>query len=228
MNEQRPARKPRLKVDGVVLFDKPSGMSSNGALQTVRRLYWAAKGGHTGTLDPMASGLLPLCLGEATKFSQMLLDADKTYLARVKLGVRTTTGDAEGEVTNTRPVLVDDAQIAAAAARFLGEIDQVPPMYSALKRDGKALYEYAREGVTLEREPRRITIHRIECGPLVGDEFDLEVCCSKGTYIRTLAEDIGEALGCGAHLVGLRRTGIGPFVIDGAVTLETLDRKSVV
>lgn len=223
MNEQRPAREPRLKVDGVVLFDKPSGMSSNGALQTVRRLYRAAKGGHTGTLDPMASGLLPLCLGEATKFSQMLLDADKTYLARVKLGVRTTTGDAEGEVMSIRPVRVDGAQIAAAATRFLGEIDQVPPMYSALKRDGKALYEYAREGITLEREPRRITIHRIECGPLAGDEFELDVRCSKGTYIRTLAEDIGEALGCGAHLVGLRRTGIGPFVIDGAVTLETLE-----
>ncbi len=223
MSAQRPTRAPRLKVDGVVLFDKPAGMSSNSALQTVRRLYWAAKGGHTGTLDPLASGLLPLCLGEATKFSQMLLDADKTYLARVKLGVTTTTGDAEGEVTSTRPVATDDAHIAKVVARFAGEIDQVPPMYSALKRDGKALYAYAREGVTLERAPRRVTIHRIGCGPLSGDEFDLEVCCSKGTYIRTLAEDIGEVLGCGAHLVGLRRTAIGPFVIDNAVSLEVLE-----
>jgi len=223
MSAQRPARAPRLKVDGVVLFDKPSGMSSNAALQTVRRLYWAAKGGHTGTLDPMASGLLPLCLGEATKFSQMLLDADKSYVARVKLGIKTTTGDAEGEVIATRPVDVDDARLSAAVAAFCGEIDQVPPMYSALKRDGKALYEYAREGVTLEREPRRVKIHRIVCGPLAGDEFDLEVSCSKGTYIRTLAEDIGEVLACGAHLVGLRRTAIGPFTIDAAVSLQELE-----
>jgi len=223
MSVQRPARAPRLKVDGVVLFDKPSGMSSNAALQTVRRLYWAAKGGHTGTLDPMASGLLPLCLGEATKFSQMLLDADKRYVARVKLGIKTTTGDAEGEVVTTRPVDVDDARLSAAVAAFCGEIDQVPPMYSALKRDGKALYEYAREGVTLEREPRRVKIHRIVCGPLAGDEFDLEVSCSKGTYIRTLAEDIGEILACGAHLVGLRRTAIGPFTIDAAVSLQELE-----
>ncbi|GAA5185427.1 tRNA pseudouridine(55) synthase TruB [Niveibacterium umoris] len=223
MSASRLPRAPRQKVDGVVLLDKPCGMSSNAALQTVRRLYNAAKGGHTGTLDPLASGLLPLCLGEATKFSQMLLDADKSYVARVKLGVTTTTADAEGEVLNVRPVLADDEAVSGVVAQFSGEIEQIPPMYSALKRDGKALYEYARDGVTLERAPRQVTIHEISAGPLEGDEFDLAVRCSKGTYIRTLAEDIGERLGCGAHLVALRRTAIGPFGIESSVPLLQLE-----
>lgn len=220
---QARVREPRLRIDGVVLFDKPCGMSSNAALQTVRRLYRAAKAGHTGTLDPMASGLLPLCLGEATKFSQMLLDADKTYVARVKLGQTTNTGDAEGEVLETRPVNVTEADIDAVLPRFRGAITQIPPMYSALKRDGKPLYAYAREGVTLEREARQVSIHHLARGPLNETIFELEVACSKGTYIRTLAEDIGAALGCGAHLVALRRTRIGPFALDAAVDLPALE-----
>lgn len=224
----KPARAPRLRIDGVVMLDKPVGMSSNGALQAVRRVYNAAKGGHTGTLDPLASGLLPLCLGEATKFSQMLLDADKSYRARVRLGVTTTTGDAEGEVIATLPVTVSNEGIARVVAGFCGEIEQVPPMYSALKRDGKALYEYARAGVTLEREARRVSIHAIAAGAIEGQEFDLDVCCSKGTYIRTLAEDIGAQLGCGAHIVALRRTRIGPFDIADAVSLEQLELSEAV
>ncbi|MCX9156953.1 tRNA pseudouridine(55) synthase TruB [Niveibacterium sp. 24ML] len=224
----KPARAPRLCIDGVVMLDKPVGMSSNAALQTVRRLYNAAKGGHTGTLDPLASGLLPLCLGEATKFSQMLLDADKSYRARVRLGVRTSTGDAEGEVIATAPVDARNEDVAEAVAGFLGEIEQVPPMYSALKRDGKALYEYARAGVTVERDARRVTIHAIKAGALDGQDFDLDVSCSKGTYIRTLAEDIGSRLGCGAHIVALRRTRIGPFEIGDAVSLEQLESSDAV
>ncbi|WP_341677792.1 tRNA pseudouridine(55) synthase TruB [Niveibacterium sp. SC-1] len=216
-------RPPRQRVDGVVLLDKPSGLSSNTALQKVRRLYNAAKGGHTGTLDPLASGLLPLCLGEATKFSQMLLDADKAYVARVRLGETTDTGDAEGEILQSRPVSVDLAQIQAALPGFSGEITQIPPMYSALKRDGKPLYEYARAGVTLERAPRQVRVHELSADNFDGRDFDLSVACSKGTYIRTLAEDIGEALGCGAHLVALRRTRIGGFHIDAAVSLAALD-----
>ncbi len=216
-------RRKRQRIDGVVLLDKPSGMSSNAALQKVRWLYNAAKGGHTGTLDPLASGLLPLCLGEATKFSQMLLDADKMYVARLKLGVRTDTGDAEGAVIEVRPVRVDGAAIDAILPRFRGHLRQVPPMYSALKRDGKPLYEYAREGVVLEREARDVVIHSLERGPLEDNQFEIEVVCSKGTYIRTLAEDIGEALGCGAHLIALRRTRIGIFDISDAVSLAALE-----
>jgi len=219
----RTERPPRERVDGVVLLDKPSGLSSNAALQKVRRLYNAAKGGHTGTLDPLASGLLPLCLGEATKFSQTLLDADKAYIARVRLGETTDTGDAEGEVQLRRPVSVELAQIEAVLLRFSGEITQIPPMYSALKRDGKPLYEYARAGVTLERTPRQVRIHEISVSDFDGRDFDLSVACSKGTYIRTLAEDIGEALGCGAHLVALRRTRIGSFNIEDAVPLQVLE-----
>jgi len=217
------ARSTRQQVDGVVLLDKPVGMSSNAALQKVRWLYNANKGGHTGTLDPLASGLLPLCLGEATKFSQMLLDADKTYVARLKLGITTTTGDAEGEVLSLRQVDATDQDIDAVLPRFRGPIRQIPPMYSALKRDGKPLYEYARAGQSLEREAREVCIHRLERGTLHGDEFEIEVSCSKGTYIRTLAEDIGAALGCGAHLLGLRRTRIGGFGIETAVTLSELE-----
>ncbi|PPE70893.1 tRNA pseudouridine(55) synthase TruB [Caldimonas thermodepolymerans] len=216
-------RLPRRAVHGVLLLDKPLGLSSNDALQKARRLYRAEKAGHTGTLDPLATGLLPLCFGAATKFSQVSLEADKTYRARLRLGVRTTTGDAEGEVLAERPVQVTREQVLTACARFTGEIDQVPPMYSALKRDGKALYEYARAGIEVEREPRRVTIHRIDVLDFRGDEVEIEVRCSKGTYVRTLAEDIGEALGCGAHLVALRRTGTGPLTLEGAVTLEQLE-----
>ncbi len=213
----------RRAVDGVLLLDKPSGLTSNAALQTARRLLNAAKAGHTGTLDPMASGLLPLTFGEATKFSQMLLDADKSYEAQVRLGVQTDSGDADGAVIATRPVEVDEARLQAALARFRGEIEQVPPMYSALKRDGKALYEYARAGIEVEREARRVAIHALELVAFSGERFSIRVDCSKGTYIRSLAMDIGAVLGCGAHLCGLRRTRIGRFEAADAVTLEALE-----
>ncbi|MBC7992070.1 MAG: tRNA pseudouridine(55) synthase TruB [Rhizobacter sp.] len=225
MNSLRP-RIPRRAVHGVLLLDKPLGLSSNDALQKAKRLYRAEKAGHTGTLDPLATGLLPLCFGAATKFSQISLDADKTYRATLKLGVKTTTADAEGEVLQTREVNVTREQIDAACRRFTGEIDQVPPMHSALKRDGKALYEYARAGIEVEREARHITIHGIAIIDWQYDELTIDVRCSKGTYIRTLAEDIGEALGCGAHLSALRRTGSGPLTIDGAFTLEQLSAMS--
>ncbi|MDY0047909.1 MAG: tRNA pseudouridine(55) synthase TruB [Thauera propionica] len=221
---KQPQRKIiRRIVDGVLLLDKPQGMSSNGALQAARRLLNAAKAGHTGTLDPMASGLLPLTFGEATKFSQMLLDADKTYEAVVQLGVETDSGDAEGSVVATHPVAVDLAQLEAVLARFRGEIEQVPPMYSALKRNGKALYEYARAGIEVEREARRVTIHALDLLDFGADRFTVRVACSKGTYIRSLAMDIGAALGCGAHLSALRRTRIGPFDVADAVSLDTLE-----
>lgn len=221
-----PRRMPRRAIDGVLLLDKPPGLTSNAALQSARRLYSAAKAGHTGTLDPLATGLLPLCFGEATKFAGELLDADKTYAATIRLGVTTDTADAEGRVLQTRPVQVSDQQLETALQSYTGEIMQVPPMHSALKRDGKPLYEYAREGITLERAPRRVTIHSIELHQFCGDTLMLTVNCSKGTYIRTLAEDIGATLDCGAHLQALRRTGIGRLRLDKAVTLlalETLD-----
>ncbi len=213
----------RRVVDGVLLLDKPSGLTSNAALQSARRLLNAAKAGHTGTLDPLASGLLPLTFGEATKFSQLLLDADKTYEAVVQLGVETDSGDADGAVLATRPVEVDEARLAEVLERFRGDIEQVPPMYSALKRDGKALYEYARAGIEVEREARRVTIHALELLDFAGERFTIRVACSKGTYIRSLAMDIGTALGCGAHLRGLRRTRIGPFDVADAVTLAQLE-----
>jgi len=216
------ARVPRRALHGVLLLDKPVGLSSNDALQKAKRLYRAEKAGHTGTLDPLASGLLPLCFGAATKFSQVSLDADKAYRATLTLGVTTTTGDAEGEVLQRREVQVSQEAIEAACRRFTGEIDQVPPMHSALKKDGRALYEYARAGIEVERAPRRVTIHRIDVVEWQADRLVLDVRCSKGTYIRTLAEDIGEALGCGAHLGALRRTGSGALSVDQAVTLETL------
>lgn len=214
---------PRRIVDGVLLLDKPQGMTSNAALQSARRLFNAAKAGHTGTLDPMASGLLPLTFGEATKFSQILLDADKTYEAGVRLGIETDTGDAEGEVVRRSPVEVDGAQLQAALARFRGEIEQVPPMHSALKRDGKPLYEYARAGIEVERAARRVVIHALELLDHSEDHFSIRVRCSKGTYIRSLAMDIGAALGCGAHLDSLRRTAIGPFELGQSVALSTLE-----
>jgi tRNA pseudouridine55 synthase len=218
----RPPKKPRDLVDGVLLIDKPVGLSSNDALTKVKRIINAKKAGHTGTLDPFATGLLPLCFGEATKFSQDLLEADKTYLAKVHLGVTTTTGDTEGETVETRPVAVTNEQIEAALVKFRGPIMQVPPMYSALKRDGKALYEYAREGITLEREARAVTIHALEMLDYEAPFLTIRVTCSKGTYIRVLGEDIGAELGCGAHLNQLRRIGVGNLSIDGMVTLEAL------
>lgn len=219
----KPRSAPRRKVDGVLLLDKPQGLSSNTALQIARRLLNAEKAGHTGTLDPMATGLLPLCFGEATKFSSELLDADKAYEATLKLGVTTTTADAEGEVLKTREVAVTQAMLEAALAKFTGPISQVPPMYSALKRDGKPLYEYARAGVELEREARNVVIHKLELLEWQGDEVRIAVDCSKGTYIRTLAEDIGEVLGCGAHLIALRRTRIATLGLAGTVTLAQLE-----
>ena len=216
------------RIDGVVLLDKPAGMSSQGAVTAVKRAFNAEKAGHTGTLDPMATGLLPICLGEATKYSQDLLEADKTYIARVKFGSRTDTGDAEGLMIEELPlpVFVDEAEIKksldALLPKFSGAISQVPPMYSALKRDGKPLYEYARAGVELERTPREITIYKILWTDIQWPEATLEVACSKGTYIRVLAEDLGNALGCGAHLVGLRRTEVGHLTLEQAFTLESI------
>ncbi len=221
MQAQHP-RIPKRAVHGVLLLDKPLGLSSNDALQRAKRLYRAEKAGHTGTLDPLATGLLPLCFGAATKFAQISLDADKRYLATLKLGITTTTGDAEGDVVLCRGVNVTQPQIAAACSAFLGEIAQVPPMHSALKRDGKALYEYARAGIELEREARGVTIHRIEIVEGHDDVWTLDITCSKGTYIRTLAEEIGAALGCGAHLIALRRTGSGALTLDAAHTFEQL------
>ncbi len=222
---QRP-RIQRRAVHGVLLLDKPLGLSSNDALQKAKRLYRAEKAGHTGTLDPLATGLLPLCFGAATKFSQTSLDADKSYRATLKLGVTTTTADAEGNVVQTRGVNVTRAQLQAACDRFTGPIQQVPPMYSALKRDGKPLYEYARAGIEVEREARAVTIHTIDIADLDNqgehDAWTIDVRCSKGTYIRTLAEDIGAALGCGAHLSALRRTGSGALSLDAALTLDQL------
>jgi tRNA pseudouridine55 synthase len=221
MNSQKKIQ--RRQVDGVLLLDKPLGLSSNDALVRAKRLFNAKKAGHTGTLDPLATGLLPLCFGEATKFSQDLLEADKTYESTLKLGERTATGDAEGEVVESRPVECDEPAVSAVLARFRGEILQVPPMYSALKRDGKPLYEYARAGETLEREARAVTIHSLEMTDCALPYVTIRVTCSKGTYVRTLGEDIGEALGCGAHLTMLRRTGVGALTLAGAVTLEQID-----
>lgn len=213
---------PRRALDGVLLLDKPLGLSSNDALIKAKRIYLAKKAGHTGTLDPLATGLLPLCFGEATKFSQDLLDADKTYEATLRLGVRTTTGDAEGEAVQTRDVTCDEAAVVSAMQRFLGDIVQIPPMYSALKRDGKPLYEYARAGQTVEREGRPVTIHALQMLACALPLVTFRVTCSKGTYVRTLAEDIGETLGCGAHLTALRRTGVGALTLEHAVTLDAL------
>ena len=223
MNVPRQVRLQRRVVDGVLLLDKPIGLSSNAALQAARRLLNALKAGHTGTLDPMATGLLPLTFGEATKFSQMLLDADKTYEATVRLGIETDSGDAEGAIIAESSAAVSTEAVACAIARFTGEIEQIPPMYSALKRDSRPLYEYARAGIELERAPRRVFIHSLEVLEFAGDSFRIRVDCSKGTYIRTLAIDLGRVLGCGAHLSALRRTRIGAFDVADAVSLEALD-----
>ena len=210
-------------VDGVLLLDKPAGMSSNAALQKVRRALQAAKAGHTGTLDPMATGLLPLCFGEATKFASALLEADKTYLATLRLGIVTTTADAEGEILATQPVTVTQQDVLRVLDGFIGEIDQVPPMYSALKRAGTPLYALARRGIEVERSARRVTIRALRLTAWEGERFEIEVTCSKGAYIRTLAADIGAALGCGAHLAALRRTRVGRLDVAAALPLATLD-----
>lgn len=218
-----PGRRKGDAVDGVLLLDKPGGITSNLALQKARRLLNAAKAGHTGTLDPLATGLLPLAFGEATKFCADLLEADKEYEATLALGVRTSTADAEGEVVETRPVAVTRAQLEAVLARFTGAIEQTPPMHSALKRDGRPLYDYARRGIEIERAPRSVRIARLEPLDFDGARARVLVACGKGTYVRALAEDIGGALGCGAHLAALRRTRVGRMTLEHAVTLAALE-----
>ena len=214
----------RIPVNGVLLLDKPKGISSNFALTLAKRKFNARKAGHTGTLDPFATGLLPLCFGEATKFAQDLLNADKTYEATAHLGIRTTTGDTEGEVVAVQnPSVVTRDQIDEILGRFVGEILQIPPMYSALKRDGKPLYEYARAGIEVERNARPVTIYDLRILSFSWPCLSFRVTCSKGTYIRTLGEDIGHALGCGAHLSSLRRTKVGTLDIDDANSLADID-----
>jgi len=233
VSNARSGQRPKIvrrAVHGVLLLDKEAGLTSNAAVQRAKRIFRAEKVGHTGTLDPLASGLLPLCFGAATKFAQASLDADKRYLATLQLGVTTTTGDGEGEVRSVRAVNVDRQGLENACAAFVGVIDQVPPMHSALKRDGKPLYDYARAGIELEREPRRVTIHAIRVVEGQGDRWTVDVSCSKGTYIRTLGQDIGEALGCGAHLAALRRTECGRLSLGTAVSwadLAGLDEPSL-
>jgi len=211
------------RIDGELLLDKPPGIGSNAALQHARRLFAAERAGHTGTLDPMASGLLAVCFGEATKFAGELLDAGKRYVATLRLGERTSSGDAEGDVLERRPVSVTPEQLCAVLERFRGEILQVPPMYSALKREGRPLYEYARKGIEVEREARAVTVTALSLDRYEGVEATVSVQCSKGTYVRTLAEDIGEALGCGAHLCKLVRTGIGRFRLEQALRFEDIE-----
>ena len=220
VDRQRPSRRA---VHGVLLLDKPVGVSSNTALQRAKRLYRAEKAGHTGTLDPLASGLLPVCFGAATKFSQASLDADKAYRATLALGITTTTGDAEGAVRRERPVEVTREAIDAVCRRFVGTIEQLPPMHSALKHEGRALYDYARSGIEVERTPRRVIVHALDVVEWQGARLVLDVRCSKGTYVRTLAEDVGEALGCGAHLAALRRTASGALRVEDALTPEALE-----
>lgn len=212
-------------INGILLLDKPVGLTSNAALQKVKRLFNASKAGHTGSLDPLASGLLPLCLGEATKLSGFLLDSDKAYEGTCRLGVKTSTGDAEGEVIVTRPVPgIDATKLNKVFKQFLGEIEQIPPMHSAIKVDGQPLYKLAHQGIEIERKPRLVEIHELNLLELEGDGFTFDLHCSKGTYVRTLVEDIGEALECGAHLSALRRTVVGPFSLDDAVTLDELEQ----
>ena len=217
----RPRKRGR-DIDGVFLLDKPQGMSSNDIMQKVKRLFQANKAGHTGALDPLATGMLPICLGEATKFSQFLLDADKRYVVTAKLGERTDTSDAEGQVVKTRPVNVETSQILTALEQFRGDILQVPTMFSALKHNGKPLYEYARAGITVEREARPITIFELNFIEYQAPFLTLEVHCSKGTYIRTLVDDLGEVLGCGAHVTVLRRTAVADYPAEKMMTWDAL------
>ena len=219
----RSRRKGRV-VDGILLLDKPAGITSNGALQRVKHLYGAAKAGHTGSLDPIATGVLPICFGEATKFSQFLLDADKGYMATIQLGVRTTTGDSEGDIVHERPVPeLSNEAIESCLDAFRGEINQIPSMYSAIKLNGQPLYKLARQGIEVERQPRRVTIMALRLIERTHDRWVLSITCTKGTYVRSLAEDIGELIGCGAHVVGLRRRQAGPFAIEETCTLERLE-----
>lgn len=211
------------EINGVFLLDKPLGFSSNQVLKKIQWLFNAKKAGHTGTLDPMASGLLPICLGEATKFSHHLLNANKTYIATIQLGMTTTTGDQEGEVVSEKEVILNEVQLKETLQKFMGDITQIPPMYSALKFEGKSLYEYARKGIEIERKSRQITIHDIKLMKIEASKMTVEVFCSKGTYIRTLAEDIGQALGCGAYLKALKRTQTGNFQVANALSIEALE-----
>ncbi|NMP17454.1 tRNA pseudouridine(55) synthase TruB [Thalassotalea sp. Y01] len=217
-------RRKGRQVDGVLLLDKPYEMSSNHALQAAKRIYFANKAGHTGALDPLATGMLPICFGEATKFSQFLLDTDKTYIVTAKLGIRTTTSDADGEVVSEKPVNISDAELLPALESFRGKSKQVPSMYSALKHKGQPLYKYAREGLTIEREARDIDVYRLDLLRFEGDEVDMEIHVSKGTYIRTIVDDLGELLGCGAHVSMLRRTTVGSYPVENMVTLEQLEQ----
>jgi len=212
-----------LDVHGILLLDKPVGLASNQALQQAKRMLKARKAGHTGSLDPLASGLLPLCFGEATKVSRFLLEADKTYEAVFQLGVTTTTADAEGSVVETRPVNVSRSDVERAIRRFTGQIEQIPPMYSAIKQGGTPLYELARAGITTERSPRSVTVYDFEILDLTGDRLSVRIRCSKGTYIRSLAQDLGEVLGCGGHVSELRRTAMGGFDIGEAISLAEFE-----
>lgn len=220
--ERRTRRNKGRNVSGIVLLDKPPGVTSNGALQQVKHLFRAQKAGHTGSLDPIATGLLPICLGEATKISQFLLNANKTYLATLKLGVKTNSGDTEGEIIQTRPVEISSQdQIESVLSHYMGDIQQIPPMHSAIKKNGVPLYKLAHKGIEIEREPRSVTIFELQLVSFEGEELQIRVHCSKGTYIRTLADDIGEDLGCGAHINQLRREHVGPFH-DGMHTMDEL------
>lgn len=214
-------------INGILLLDKPYDISSNHALQKVKRTYFASKAGHTGALDPLATGMLPICLGEATKYSQFLLDTDKVYQVTAKLGVRTTTSDVDGDVVATKPVAVSDQQLAIALDSFRGTTEQVPSMYSALKYQGQPLYKYAREGIEVPRQSRNITVFNLELLRFEGDEVDLEIHCSKGTYIRTIVDDLGELLGCGAHVSALRRVAVGHYPREKMVTLDDLEALSL-
>ncbi|MCB1692533.1 MAG: tRNA pseudouridine(55) synthase TruB [Pseudomonadales bacterium] len=217
------ARYKKRKVDGILVLDKPAGLTSNGALQEAKHLFSAAKAGHTGSLDPIATGVLPLCFGEATKFSQYLLDADKRYLATFRLGISTASGDSDGDVLETREVPeLDEAKVERVLDDFRGEITQTPSMYSAIKVDGQPLYKLARQGIEIERKPRDVTVHELVLRELGTDSMVVEIACSKGTYIRSIAEDVGRVLGCGAHVSQLRRLASGPFDISAAHTLESL------
>lgn len=219
---RRRARKGR-NIDGILLLDKSAGITSNGALQEAKQLFKAAKAGHTGSLDPLATGILPLCFGEATKFSQFLLEANKRYLTRIKLGVTTVTGDADGEVSKVREVSTySDKELEAVLNGFRGDIEQIPSMYSAIKVGGEPLYKLARQGIEIERKKRPVSIFKLELTERETDELVLDISCSKGTYIRSLAEDIGEELGCGAHVIELKRLESGPFKLEDAVTIDQL------
>lgn len=211
-------------INGILLLDKPLHMTSNGALQRVKYLFAAKKAGHTGSLDPLATGMLPLCFGEATKFSQFLLESDKCYQVTIKLGVQTTTGDAEGDIVATKPVKsISSDEFAKVLSQFEGTIQQIPPMFSAIKIQGRPLYELARKGIEIDRQPRTVTIHRMRLLSYTQDSLDLDIFCSKGTYIRTLAEDIGKELGCGAHVIALRRSMVSPYNQAKMYTMEELE-----